>query len=193
MPAPTTIAEFLDLGYRSGLLDKGPVEALFDEWRHNDVRHDAPQTLANALIHEGLLTHFQAEKLLTGRWRGFVISGKYRLLEHLGRGGMGDVYLCEHIVMGRKVALKMLPVKEAEDPASLARFHREARAVARLDHPHIVRAHDIDHEDKRHFLVLEYVDGCNLHDFVRKNGTLTASRAAHYIRQAALGLQHAHE
>jgi serine/threonine protein kinase len=95
--------------------------------------------------------------------------------------------------MGRKVALKVLPVQQAEDPASLARFYREARAVARLDHPNIVRAHDIDREDKLHFLVLEFVDGCNLHDFVRRNGTLTPARAAHYIRQAALGLQHAHE
>jgi serine/threonine protein kinase len=95
--------------------------------------------------------------------------------------------------MGRKDALKVLPVQQAEDPASLARFYREARAVARLDHPHIVRAHDIDREDKLHFLVLEFVDGCNLHDFVRKNGTLAPARAANFIRQAALGLEHAHQ
>src|SRR6267378_2352289 len=106
---------------------------------------------------------------------------------------MGDVYLCEHIRMGRKVALKVLPRQQAEDPASLERFYREAKAVALLDHPNIVRAHDIDHEDKLHFLVLEFVDGVNLHDFVKKNGTLSPARAAHYIRQAALGLQHAHE
>jgi serine/threonine protein kinase len=106
---------------------------------------------------------------------------------------MGAVYLCEHIHMGRKVALKILPMQQAEDPASLARFYREARAVARLDHPNIVRAHDIDRDDKVHFLVLEFVDGCNLHDFIRRNGTVSPERAAHYIRQAALGLQHAHE
>jgi serine/threonine protein kinase len=192
MPAPTTIAEFLDVGYRSGLLEKDPLEALFETWRQHDVRHESPRALADGLIREGLLTSFQAEKLLGGRWRGFVISGKYRLLEHLGRGGMGDVYLCEHILMGRKVALKVLPRQQAEDPASLARFRREARAVARLDHPNIVRAHDIDREDKLHFLVLEFVDGCNLHDFVRKNGPLAPEHAAHYIRQAALGLEHAH-
>ena len=95
--------------------------------------------------------------------------------------------------MGRRVALKVLPLAQAEDPACLARFYREARAVARLDHPNIVRAHDIDHEDKLRFLVLEYVDGCNLHAFVRRNGVLAPERAADYIRQAALGLQHAHE
>src|SRR5581483_8411902 len=140
---------------------------------------------ADTLISSGVLTRFQAEKLLAGRWRGSIISGKYRLLERLGAGGMGAVDLCEHILRGRRVAMKVLPPGQAEDPASLARFYREARAVARLDHPNIVRAHDIDHEDKLHFIVLEFVDGCNLHDFVRRNGTLTPVRAAHYLRQAA--------
>src|SRR5581483_6680907 len=144
---------------------------------------ERPKQMADALVEAGLLTGFQAEKLLAGRWRGFIISGKYRLLERLGAGGMGAVYLCEHIHMTRRVALKVLPIALAEDPGSLARFYREARAIARLDHPNIVRAHDIDHEDKLHFLVLEYVDGCNLHDFVKKNGPLTPLRAAHYIRQ----------
>src|SRR5947209_1984353 len=193
MPAPTKIAEFLDLGYRSGLLEKDSVEPLCATWRQNQQVHQTPRELADSLIREGILTRFQAEKLLDGRWRGFTISGKYRLLARLGTGGMGEVFLCEHILMGRKVALKFLPRSQAGDPASLARFYREARAVARLDHPNIVRAHDIDHEDKLHFIVLEYVDGANLHDFIRKNGILTPARAAHYIRQAALGLQHAHE
>jgi serine/threonine protein kinase len=193
MPAPTTIAEFLDLGYKSGLLEKDTIEPLCAQWRQNQQIHKTPRELADSLIRNGLLTLFQAQKLLDGRWRGFTISGKYRLLATLGTGGMGQVYLCEHILMGRKVALKVLPRSQANDPASLARFYREARAVARLDHPNIVRAHDIDHEDKLHFLVLEYVDGCNLHDFIRKNGTLTPARAAHFIRQAALGLQHATE
>jgi eukaryotic-like serine/threonine-protein kinase len=193
MPAPTTIAEFLDLAHRSGLLEKGALPPDVEARRQNHPDYDSPRAFADSLIAEGRLTRFQAAKLLAGRWRGFTIAGKYRLLEHLGRGGMGDVYLCEHIRMGRKVALKVLPRQQAEDPASLERFYREAKAVARLDHPHIVRAHDIDHEDKLHFLVLEFVDGCNLHDFIRKNGTLAPGRAAHYIRQAALGLEHAHK
>jgi serine/threonine protein kinase len=193
MPAPTTIAAFLELGLKSGLLEKPVVDAFCQEMRKAGTLPEAPQALAEALIREGHLTHFQADKLLAGRWRGFLISGKYRLLDRLGAGGMGAVYLCEHILMGRRVALKVLPISQAEDPASLARFYREARAVARLDHPNIVRAHDIDREDKLHFLVLEFIDGCNLHEFIKKNGTLDPVRAAHYIRQAALGLQHAHK
>lgn len=189
MPALTNIADFLQLGYRSGLLD---AEAVRPYCEQNEGCCDL-QAFAEGLVDEGFLTRFQAEKLLAGRWRGFEIAGKYRLLERLGAGGMGAVYLCEHLTMGRRVALKVLPVSQAQDPASLQRFYREARAVARLDHPNIIRAHDLDREDNLHFLVLEFVDGCNLHDFVRRNGPLTPSRAAHYIRQAALGLQHAHE
>jgi serine/threonine protein kinase len=193
MPAPTTIDGFLELGFKSGLLEKETVQACRSNWTQVGIQPQSPKELADALIKEGMLTHFQAEKLVAGRWRGFRIAGKYRLLERLGAGGMGQVYLCEHITMGRKVALKILPLQQAEDAASLARFYREARAVARLDHPNIVRAFDIDHDDKLHFIVLEFVDGVNLHDFVRRNGTLTYERAAHFIRQAALGLQHAHE
>jgi serine/threonine protein kinase len=193
MPAPITIDGFLELGFKSGLLERETVQTCQSNWDRSGQQPNSPKELADALIKEGVLTHFQAEKLIAGRWRGFLISDKYRLLERLGAGGMGAVYLCEHIMMGRKVALKILPVQQAEDPASLARFYREARAVARLDHPNIVRAHDIDHDDKIHFIVLEFVDGSNLHDFIRRNGTVTFERAAHYIRQAALGLQHAHE
>ncbi|MCS7046691.1 MAG: serine/threonine protein kinase [Gemmataceae bacterium] len=191
MPAPTTVEAFLEMGYRSGLLEKAAVESL-----QNSLNGHSPATpaeFAATMVEHGLLTQFQAQKLLSGRWRGFVIAQKYRLLERLGAGGMGAVYLCEHILMDRRVALKILPTHQAEDPACLARFYREARAVARLDHPNIVRAHDIDRDDKLHFIVLEYVDGCNLHEFVYRNGVLSPLRAAHYIRQAALGLQHAHE
>jgi serine/threonine protein kinase len=193
MPAPSTIEAFLELGFRSGLLDKIAVDACCAQLAIYGGPPQKPDQLAKALVRAGMLTNFQAEKLLSGRWRGFLISGKYRLLERLGAGGMGAVYLCEHILMGRRVALKVLPIVQAEDPAALARFYREAKAVARLDHPNIVRAYDIDREDKLHFLVLEFIDGVNLHDFVKKNGTLAPARAAHYIRQAAMGLEHAYE
>jgi eukaryotic-like serine/threonine-protein kinase len=193
MSAPTTIDGFLELGFKSGLLEKETLQSCRTNWTRSGFQPQTPKELADALIQQGVLTHFQAEKLIAGRWRGFVISGKYRLLERLGAGGMGAVYLCEHILMGRKVALKVLPVQQAEDPGSLARFYREARAVARLDHPNIVRAHDVDHDGQLHFIVLEFVDGSNLHDFIRRNGTVSFQRAAHYIRQASLGLQNAHE
>ena len=79
-----------------------------------------------------------------GRWRNFIIGGKYKLLERLGRGGMAMVFLCEHQVMKRLVALKILPTAHGEDRELLGRFHREARALSQLRHPNIVGAYDVD-------------------------------------------------
>src|SRR5262249_35450755 len=152
-----------------------------------------PQALAEVMVRDGLLTHFQAEQLLKGRWRNFLINNKYKLLERLGEGGMGQVFLCEHVHLKRRVALKVLPTDQAKDPAALERFYREGRAVAALDHPNIVKVHDIDSDGKLHYLVMEYVEGTSLHDVVRKKGPMAPARAAHYIAQAALGLQHAFE
>jgi serine/threonine protein kinase len=115
------------------------------------------------------------------------------VLEQLGAGGMGQVYLCSHLFMRRLVAIKVLPLAKVAQPSSLARFYREARAAAALDHPNIVRAYDSDQEGDLHFLVMEYVDGPSLQQVVHKHGPLAVSRATHYIRQAALGLQHLHE
>ena len=135
---------------------------------------------------------FQAEQFLQGKWRRFTI-GKYKVLERLGSGGMGSVYLCEHMLMRRRVAVKVLPAAKAEDSSSLERFYREARAVAALDHPNIVRAYDIDQDENLHFLVMEHVDGSSLQEIIKRTGGMDVLRAAHYMRQAALGLQHAHE
>ena len=153
---------------------------------------DRPKKLGAALVRDGLLTPFQVAQFLQGKWRGFWISGKYKLLDHLGVGGMGSVFLCEHRSMRRRVAIKVLPVAHAKDPVALERFYREARAAAALDHPNIVRAHDIDHDGKYHFLVLEYVEGASLQEIVKRGGPMDVTRAAHYVRQAALGLHHAH-
>jgi serine/threonine protein kinase len=138
------------------------------------------------------LTHFQAEQFLQGKWRRFTI-GKYKVLDRIGIGGMGSVYLCEHKFMRRLAAVKVLHVARAQDPSALERFYREARAVAALDHPNIVRAYDIDQEDGLHYLVMEYVDGSSLQEIVKQEGQLDPIRSARYISQGALGLQHAHE
>jgi hypothetical protein len=192
MPPPTTAEQLLELVSRSGLL--APLQL------QKYARHRAagalpanPQGLADALVRDGLLTRFQAEQLLTGRSRNFILSGKYKVLRPLGAGGMGQVFLCEHTLMRRLVAVKLLPSGLAGDAAAVERFHREARAVARLHHPNIVTAHDADRDGDRHFLVMEYVDGPTLDQLVKQDGPLPAARACHYIRQAALGLQHAHE
>ena len=193
MAAPTTVSEFVDLVRKSGLI----VESKFEELVQRQRAHGTlPQTIdpfAAMLVREGLLTFFQAKQLKLGRYKRFTIGSKYRLLELIGAGGMGAVYLCEHTLMKRLVALKVLPVEKLDDPQNLDRFHREARAVAALDHPNIVRAYDIDQHEKLHFLVMEYVDGNSLQDIIARHGPMNPVRAAHYIAQSAVGLQHAHE
>jgi serine/threonine protein kinase len=191
--APATIDDFLTVLGRTGLLEESKVRSYLASLRAAGTLPGEPKELACALVRDGLLTHFQAQQILMGKARGFTISGKYKLLEHLGEGGMGAVYLCEHLAMRRRVAIKVLPAGRSQDASYLERFYREARAVAALDHPNIVRAHDIDHDDKLHFLVMEYVDGASLQEIVKKTGPMDVLRACHYVRQAALGLQHAHE
>src|SRR5262249_46227422 len=122
---------------------------------------------ASELVRDGLLTYFQAEQFLLGKWRGFTV-GKYKLLERIRVGGMSQVFLCEHMFMRKRVAIKVLPPEKAEQPAALGRFYREARAAGRLDHPNIVRTHDIDQDGNLHFIVMDYVDGSNLLDVVKK-------------------------
>jgi serine/threonine protein kinase len=192
MPSPTTIDEFLELVRKSGVVDDKRLAAHVEKVRAAGTLPANPSLMAGLLVRDGLLTHFQAEQFLQGKWRRFTI-GKYKVLERLGQGGMGSVYLCEHKLMRRRVAVKVLPTNKAEDTSSLERFYREARAVAALDHPNIVRAYDIDQDDKLHFLVMEHVDGSSLQEIIKKAGPLEVLRACHYIRQAALGLQHAHE
>src|SRR5207248_3242922 len=91
------------------------------------------------------------------------------------------------------VALTILPLARAEDPSSLGRFYREARAGGSLDHPNIVRTFDNGLEGDYHFLVMEYVDGCSLEGIIQKHGPMDKTRAATYLRQAAVGLQHLHQ
>lgn len=190
MATPASTEEFLDLVRKSGVTDERRFTDYVAKGRAaNSLAPDAPR-MAGLLVRDGILTQFQAEQILQGKWRRFTI-GKYKVLERIGSGGMGSVYLCEHKLMRRRVAVKVLPTAKASDPTALERFYREARAVAALDHPNIVHAYDIDQDEQLHFLVMEYVDGSNLQDIVKKVGPLDALRCCHYVRQAALGLEHA--
>src|SRR5581483_2105836 len=168
MAAPTKSSDFLDLVRRSGVIEDRRLDTFL---QRQGALPPEPPKVAGLLVQEGLLTQFQAEQLLAGKWKRFTI-GKYKVLERLGSGGMGSVYLCEHKLMRRRVAVKVLPSAKAEDPSARERFYREARAVAALDHPNIVRAYDIDQDDNLHFLVMEHVDGANLQDIVKKSGPM---------------------
>jgi serine/threonine protein kinase len=118
---------------------------------------------------------------------------KYRFVRELGRGGMGVVYQAEQTVMGRTVAVKVINPSVLEHPAALPRFQAEVRAAAKLNHDNIVRAYDAEQVSDMHLLVMEFVEGTSLTELVAKKGLLPIAHACHYIRQAALGLQHAFE
>jgi len=149
------------------------------------------RVLARFLVQEGVLTRFQAENLLAGRTHGFIL-GQYRILDEIGRGGMGRVFKAEHRTMDRIVALKVLAAQLTRTDKARHMFQREVRAAARLVHPHIVTAFDANRVGDRFFLVLEYINGPTLAALVREQGPLPIGQACDFIRQAALGLQHAH-
>ncbi len=117
----------------------------------------------------------------------------YELGEQIGAGGMGTVYKATHIWLGRPVAVKFISKEALGDPEAIARFAHESRAIGRLDHANIVRATDAGCVGGAHFLVTEFVDGCDLARLVKTAGPLRAADACEIVRQAALGLQHAHE
>ena len=117
----------------------------------------------------------------------------YKLLEQVGRGGMGTVFRATHDHLQKTVAVKLLPPERTSNPHAVARFRREMRAVGHLDHPNIVVAHDAGEADGTHFLVMEFIQGVDASRLVDLAGPLPAADAAEIIRQAALGLQHAHE
>ena len=193
--ANVSVEKLIDLLKRSGLVENADqiskaLAALKNE--SGGLMPGDPKTVTNFLIEKKLITQWQSEKLLEGRYKGFFL-GKYKLLGHLGTGGMSSVYLADHVLMQRRVAIKVLPKGRVEESSYLARFKKEAQAAARLDHRNIVRAYDIDEDKGTHYLVMEFVDGTDLQKLVKENGPIDYELAARYIAQAAEGLQHAHD
>ncbi|MFH1922451.1 MAG: SUMF1/EgtB/PvdO family nonheme iron enzyme [Planctomycetota bacterium] len=130
---------------------------------------------------------------LTGQPTQLRQLGQYRLLAKLGAGGMGTVYKALHTKLDRVVSVKVLPAESMQDKSAVVRFEREMKAVGNLKHPNIVQAHDAGEANETHFLVMEYVEGMNLAELVRRHGQLAVADACELVRQAALGLQYAHE
>ncbi|MGQ9576494.1 MAG: serine/threonine-protein kinase, partial [Thermoguttaceae bacterium] len=181
-----TCDSFLEALEKSDLLDADQLATA----RQLARQTDDPRTLAILLVQKELLTRWQAGQLLAGRTSFFL--GRYKLIDLLGRGGMGNVFLAQHTMMNRPVAIKMISRELSQDPASRERFLEEARAIAALDHPNIVHAYTVDSEADRYYMVLEFVEGQDLQRLVEAEGPLAFERAADYIRQAADGLAHAH-
>lgn len=184
--------DFLRTLERHQLIDVSHIEELVATLANY---HDG-NTLAQQLIEWNWLTPYQVELIFAGNAES-LIFGEYRLLEHLGQGGMGNVYKAAHLRLGRYVALKMIRSQSsratADDDALIRRFQREAQAVAQLLHPNIVILFDYNEFNDTHFIAMEYVDGVDLMKMVQTQGPLAVPHACDFIRQAANGLQHAYE
>jgi serine/threonine-protein kinase len=182
---------FWQAALQSSLLDEQALLACWDaiapekrQPEHIDRR------LARQAVQTGLLTLWQAQQLVAGRSTGFKID-RYILLELIGQGGMGRVYLAKDSRLHRRVALKILSPERVNNPRAIARFHREAMVGAQLQHENLVRIYDEGEASGKCYLVMEYIEGRNIGQMIAETGPLPAPIATRLARQVALGLEHA--
>jgi serine/threonine protein kinase len=182
-------------GLASGLLTEEQIDRAWQVLVESLPIHDlaldeiTDEQLAAQMIALGYLNRWQAEQLRQGRTKFNL--GAYRIIDAVGHGGMGWVFKCEHGLLGRVEAIKVLP-KSQTNPASIASFLREIKAQAQLNHPNLVHLTYADTDGDTYFLVTEYVPGTDLRKMVRQHGPLTMREAAVIVSQAAEGLGHAH-
>jgi len=192
MASPANGRDFLQVLEASQLLRR----EVLDEVKPQLEKYAAvdPKRVATALLRNKIITSYQARQLLAGRYKGFYV-GKYKTLATIGAGGMGKVFLSEQISMERLVALKVVGQIKRKDRREqvMARFKREAKAVAALRHENIVHAYDFDDENGIPYIVMEFVEGLDTAALVGKVGKLPVAQACDIIRQAADGLYHAHQ
>lgn len=184
-----TAQQFLKLIEQSSLLPQNLLGKLARKLAETPSVKDA-SGVARWMVDKGHLSVWQAQQLLAGRNTFYL--GRYRLVERIGKGGMGVVFKAQHALMDRVVALKVMSPTLLRNPRAVARFNREVKAAAALQHPNIITAFDADAVGSTHFLVMEYVDGHDLNWWLRSLGPLPISLAAECAMQAAEGLSHAH-
>lgn len=184
------LQEFFALLKEAGILSASKLTELKSSFSGNPTVR--PEDMATELLQVGGLTEFQATEISNGHTQKLIV-GEYILLDHIARGGMGQVFRARHCVMQRDVAIKfMLPSHEDDDETS-KRFRREVQTASKLSHPHIVTALDAGQRDGMCYLVMEYVDGVTLSKFVQTRGPMSVDQTVDCILQAALGLEYSHE
>jgi serine/threonine-protein kinase len=191
MPSTAPLADrgaLLDAVRAAGVLTPGQL----NKARALTLGADSAPDAAAALVAAGLLTRFQADRLLAGRTDGFVL-GQHVVLDLVGRGSVGRVYKAKHRAMSRPVAIKVLAEGLGRTAADREEFRRGVRAAGQLAHPNVVTVYDTGEIHDRPYLVLEFVDGPSLESLVRQRGPLPVGEACEFVRQAAAGLRHAHE
>ncbi len=186
MAEPSVFSALLDSLIEMELLTPLQTQAVLAK------SHASSEQMLSDLHERGWLTEYQKQRVLAGEASSLVI-GPYRLLEPIGEGGMGQVFKARHPFMNRIVAIKFIRPERLKHPEAIERFQQEIQAAAQLAHPNIVRAYDAAKFGNMHYLAMEYINGVDLDRVSKQRGLLPISEACDYIRQAALGLQHAHE
>jgi serine/threonine-protein kinase len=188
-----SLEAFLDDLARSRLLPRDELARIRAGIDHHPTE-DAVR-VAKKLIDQGLLTRYQARKVLAGVTKGFFL-GDYKIERRLGEGGMGKVFLGVHVKNGDRVAIKVLPPRRAlEQAQALPRFRREMELSRRVIHKGIARTLDVGQDGEVYFMIMEYIPGASLYDMVRssRGGPLRVPDAARLFQMVAEGLQAAHE
>jgi cyclic di-GMP phosphodiesterase len=198
-PLPRPARNFLEQLVHAQLLDSNAIAPFLQQYLDRLPAFLDLDLLGEALVHSGLLTPYQLNRIRAGTTHGLVL-GNYRVRDRLGGGSVGVVFLGEHILLRRKVAIKVVPVDDNFPPAILERFHSEMRVLAEMQHPHVVLAYDAGrllapapNMPALHFLVMELLPGGDLEQYVDRLGPVTVPRACEWMRQAASGLQEAHD
>ena len=188
----TTHISFRTTALASGLVTPEQIAAAGARLRRETgaASEQDEALLASMLVESGAINAWQAEQLRSGRTK-FQL-GPYRIIDSIGQGGMGQVFKAEHVMMGREVAVKVLP-KHRSTPLAVESFTREIRAQAQLDHFNLVRAFDAGHDGNVYYLVTEYVVGGDLRRLVKRRQRLSATESAWIISQVADALSHAHD
>lgn len=187
-PPVRSRSAFLDALGKSGLLTAKQCDRASAKVELDSSAEDA----AHQFVRLGLLTSFQAKRILAGKTDGFLL-GPYEVLEPIGQGRGGKVYRARHRTMNRVVAIKLLTPERTRSTAFREAFQSATRAAVQLVHPHIVTTYDANQCDGRMYAVLEYVPGCNLETLVHERGPLSVELACECARHAALALQYAHD
>lgn len=195
---PAACLNFFQQLVRHQILTKEAINGFVQFHAERLSDFSTPEKLGRVMVAAGLLTPYQVQRILNGQIHGLVL-GNYRVLDQLGDGSVGVVFLGEHLLLKRKVAIKVLPCDDEFPPAVLERFHGEMRVLAHLNHPHIVTAYDAGvvpapepGKQTLHYLVMELMES-NLETYVYDHGLLPIAQGCEWIRQAASGLQQAHD
>jgi eukaryotic-like serine/threonine-protein kinase len=188
-----TESRFWKATLQSELIDAEALKACFEAIPPEKcVADQLDRRMARQAVQSGYLTLWQAKRLLSGRSTGFKVN-RYVLLDLIGQGGMGRVYVARDTRLNRRVAVKILSRERVNNFRAVARFQREARVGAQLQHENLVRIYDEGEDNGKCYLVMEYIEGKNIGTIIAQDGPMAPGVAARLVRQVALGLEHAQQ